>query len=375
MPTDSDFLKEATIGYIAMGREADARKMLIELRKAPLDERQSLETASLLLQVHENESAIRIFQEWRDKQSWRATLEQYDLARAYLAGGKYDKVVHETDVYTTAARIGETKPPQDLSAKVLSVRGIVYAQLNQRDLCVDAFSQAARLDSKEEEYWLNLTRELMEFGRYPEAIGAVQDGLAANPKSYALHLRMGAAYLAGGQLPEAERVFRELVNAGDPLPTGYVGLAQVLLRTGRPDEAASVLAAAEKTIGPQFLLSYFHGLALDHAGKSFEALGAFQNATKLNPKSAEAHLDLGKTELTLGHLQEAIAELQEALRLDPENAPAKRILSQAYRRAGDQQNAVKFAEASAGSPVLPAEGNLLGDLFVPGWVFPVSNIH
>jgi tetratricopeptide (TPR) repeat protein len=291
MPTDADFLKEASIGYIAIGREADARKSLAELQKSPLDEGQSLLTASLLLQVHENDAAIRIFERWRDQQLWRATLEQYDLARAYLAVATYEKVVHEADVYTNAAPLEESKPPQDLSAKVWSVRGIAYAHLDQREPCIDALRHAASLDPKQEEYWLNLTRELMEFSRYPEAIAAVQDGLAANPKSYALQLRLGAAYLAGGQLPDAERVFRDLVNAGDPLPTGYVGLAQVLLRTGRPDEAATELASAEKTLGPQFLLSYFRGLALDRAGKSAEALGAFQDAVKLNPKSAEAHLD------------------------------------------------------------------------------------
>ena len=215
--------------------------------------------------------------------------------------------------------------------------GVACAHLGQGDRSVDALRWAATLAPGEEEHWLNLTRELMELSRYSEAITAVQDGLATNPKSYALHLRLGAAQLSSGHYTEAESVFRDLVAAGDPLPTGYVGLAQVLLRTGRAAEAASELADAEQKLGPNFLLSYFRGLALDRAGKPLEALMAFQTALRLDSNNAEVHLSLGKTELLLGRVNDAIAELKETLRLSPGNLQAKRLLSQAYRRAGDRK--------------------------------------
>jgi Flp pilus assembly protein TadD len=100
-------------------------------------------------------------------------------------------------------------------------------------------------------------------------------------------------------------------------------------------------------------------------------LAAFQAAVHLNPNSAEAHLNVGKTEFSLGQVKEAIAELQEALRLDPDNHQAKRLLSQAYSRAGDAKNAAKFAEASGEAPVVPA-ADLIGDFFVPQWQVPPS---
>jgi tetratricopeptide (TPR) repeat protein len=250
--------------------------------------------------------------------------------------------------------------------------GIACAHRGQGERSVNAFRQAAILAPGEEERWLNLTRELMELNRYPDAISAAQNGLAANPKSYALHLRLGAAQLSAGHYAEAESVFRDLVVAGDPLPTGYVGLAQVLLRTGRAEEAASELADAQQKLGPNFLLSYFRGLSLDRAGKPSEALIAFQEATRLNPDNAEVHLSLGKTDLALGRVNRAIAELQEALRLNPSNVQAKRLLSQAYRRAGDTKSAEKFATASADPPPPGPEGDLLGDFFVPHWQAPPS---
>jgi Flp pilus assembly protein TadD len=89
----------------------------------------------------------------------------------------------------------------------------------------------------------------------------------------------------------------------------------------------------------------------------------------LNPNNAEAHLNVGKSQLTFGHVSEAIAELQEALRLAPANPQAKRLLSQAYRRAGDAKNAAKYAEASAEATVTINSG-LVDDFFLPPWQVP-----
>ena len=369
-PVDAGLLIQVTTGYIALGRQEDARKSLDQLMKVALTEAQSLQVASLLLSVHEKDPAISLIQKLSKGNSpAQATWAQFDLALAYFLAENYEKAVEQALVYAQAEGPAAAKPP--VQAQAWSLIGITYAHLNRGEQSVSALRQAASLSPDDEAHWLNLTRELMELNRYSEAITAVQSGLAANPKSYALHLRLGAAYLAAGRYAEAESVFRDLVSAGDPLPMGYIGLAQVLIRTGRAEEAATDLDDAEKKLGPTFLISYFRGLALDRAGKPSEALAAFQQAIHLNPNSAEAHLHFGKTEFALSHVNEAIAEFHEALRLDPGNTQAKRLLSQAYRRAGDAKNAAKFAEASTEAPGAPA-GDLLGDFFVPQWQTPLE---
>jgi Flp pilus assembly protein TadD len=363
LPADADFSIQVATGYIALGRHEDARKALDHLVTLPLDDAQSIQVTSLLLAVHQNDVAIDLIQRLNKRPSAgaRAWLK-FDLALVYLLAGNDEKALVQTHVYSDSLAQGASKSTE--SADAWSLIGIACAHLSQGERSVNAFRQAAILAPDTEEHWLNLTRELMELNRYSDAILAVQEGLSANPKSYALHLRLGAAQLSAGHYAEAESVFRDLVAAGDPLPTGYVGLAQVLLRTGRAEEAASELADAERKLEPNFLLSYFRGLALDRAGKAAEAMTAFQAAVRLDSNNAEVHLNLGKTELALGRVSDAIAELQEALRLSPGNVQAKRLLSQAYRRAGDSKSATKFAEASADAPLGP-EGDLLGDFFLP----------
>jgi tetratricopeptide (TPR) repeat protein len=332
-----------------------------------LSDAQSLHVASQFLAIHANDSAVATVQNLNQRahaseDSWPA----FDLALVYLLSGEYEKAISQAERYNNSLNHGEAKHE---SPDAWTVIGIAAAHLNQQERSVNALQHAATLGSGDEEHWLNLTLELMEMNRYANAISAVQDGLAANPKSYALHLRLGAAHLAAGHYADAEAVFKDLVSAGDPLPTGYVGLAQVLMRTGRAEEAAAELNAAEQKLGPTFLISYFQGLAFDRAGKPQPALSAFQKAVQLNPNNPEAHLSLGRTELALGRAKDAITELQETLRLDPNNQQAKRLLSKAYARAGDAKHTATLAEAPASGSEKP-EVDLLGDFFVPQLQMP-----
>src|SRR6266852_1684989 len=367
-PAEPGFLIEAAEGYLALGRQEEARKTLHQLASLPLLDAQSVRVASLLMAVHENDSAIGLLRNLSDRQAAAFSLwAQFDLALTYLLAGRYQEAADQAQHVINTLRSAGSE-----SGRIVpwwSLAGIAYARLGQGDRAIDALHRAATLTPEREEHWLNLTRELMELSRYSEAISAVQDGLAANPKSYALYLRLGAADLSAGRYAEAETVFRNLVEAGDPLPTSYVGLAQVLLRMGRAEEAASELSAAQQKLGAVFLLSYFRGLSLDRAGKRSEAIPAFQEAIRLNPNSPEAHLELGKTELAVGRVNDAIVEIEEALHLSPGNIQARRLLSQAYQRAGDAKRAAKYADTSHEAP--PAtEGDLLGDFVLPEWQVP-----
>jgi tetratricopeptide (TPR) repeat protein len=290
--------------------------------------------------------------------------QRFNLALSYLLTGQYEKSIAQARKYLAAA------PPNGsdsaTAAQAWSLIGISAAHTSETQRSVDALRKAASLQPANEERWLNLTRELMELSRFPEAVAAAEEALAALPNSYALHLRLGATQLAAGHYAEAENAFRDLVTAGDPLPTGYVGLAQVLLRTGRAEEAISLLIDARQKIGESFLVDYFLGLAFERSAKSSEALRSFQSAEKLNPGNAEIHISIGKAQLTLARTADAIAEFQLALKLSPGNVQATRLLTQASRRAGKSADASSAALTITVTPD-DQQRDLIGDFFIPQW--------
>src|SRR5258706_12760995 len=294
LPAEPGFLIQVATGYIALGRQDDGRKSLERAMSLRLSDAESVGVAALLLSIHENVSAINILRTLNNgRGAAQASWAQFDLALAHRLSGSYLEAADEALIYTKSVRATGAESAE--SAQAWSLTRIADAHLNHGEESADALRRAASFAPHGEEHWLNLTRELMELNRFPEAVTETQNGLAANPKSYALHLRLGAAYLAAGRYAESETVFRDLVGAGDPLPLGYVGLAQVLLRTGRAEDAAAELAGAEKKLGPKFLLSYFRGLALARAAKRAADLDWFRQAGQLGPKKGNARGNLGRT--------------------------------------------------------------------------------
>jgi tetratricopeptide (TPR) repeat protein len=368
-PTDADFLIQTGRGYRELGRLDDARKTAGRLLTMQLSKAQSVSAAELLISLHKNDAGIDVLRKLQPTERSRSTgWLQYDLGLAHLLSGNYaSTMTHAQQFLELQTREENSK----ISASAWSLIGIAEARLHQPGPAIDAFRHATALAPEQEEHWLNLTRVLMAENRYAEAISATEAGLAANPKSYALHLRLGAAYLGADRYAEAERTFRQLISAGDPLPTSYIGLAQVLLRTGRADDAVTELNAAEQRLGSNFLIVYFRGLALNRAGKPAQALHAFEEAVRLNSASAEAHLGLGKTEMSLGRAADAIGELEQSLRLDPANVQAERLLSQARRRAGEKQPVVQSGETT-GEVSQESQEHLVDDFFLPAWEMPPS---
>ena len=363
-PEDAHFLIELAVAYGAIGRSEDRNKTIDRLLSMQLNGVQSIAVIDLLLSVKRDAAAIKLLQSLLQHPTEDRSWARFDLARAYLVAQDYGNAAARAQEYIETSK----NAPEVVRAGAWSLLGIAEANLKNADLAVNALRHAATLQPAAEEHCLNLTRELMDLSRYDEAISVLQAALTSNPKSYALHLRLGAAYFASARYPEAEKTFGELVEANDPLPISYIGLAQVLLRTGRADNASAELTAAEKKLGPSFLLAYYRGFASKQAGKPDEAVAAFKQAIQLNPSSAEAHRDLGSTLLVLGRFADAIPELKESLRLAPNDLRTRRLLSRAYARSGDVKTARQYLDAEIDPPV-PTTG-LQGDFILPSWQYP-----
>lgn len=360
-PDDADFLLQVAAGYAQLGQREKVLKTVAKLEGMRLLPAQTVSLGSVLAAMHENERLLTLF-ERLEREHAGAYWAEFDLALAEQISG------HSREAAARAASVAAQCGCWEAS----SLAGIAEARLGQQELSISGFREAASLDPHQEERWLDLTRALMEAQGYGQAIDAAEEGLRNNPRSYLLHLRLGAAYLSGGRYRQAEDVFRDLIAHDDPLPTSTVGLAQVLLRTGRMKEAAAAVAKAQKRIGDDFLLAYFRGIALDRSGKPDEAILSFEDALRFNPHNPEALRWLGEVELETGHASAAIEQLTEALKLNPSDSQARLLLARGYRMARNPQAAAAIARELKPA-ALPTPGDDESrDFFMPPWQMPPS---
>ena len=204
-------------------------------------------------------------------------------------------------------------------------------------------------------------RALAEAGQYADAAVSLRRALAVDGPRPAILLELGRALVGAGRASEAVPHLVAAYEQGERTEVTGPLLVRALVLDGRPDEAVDRLAAMPDTVagtGVESALD-FGTLALERGapgeaarwlqlavardperaesveklGVSFflqhrvlEALPLLEQACRLAPTSASAHLNVAAVYADLRRFTEARQQAEEALRLDPGEPRARELL-------------------------------------------------
>jgi len=185
------------------------------------------------------------------------------------------------------------------------------------------------------------------------------------PATAALHNNLGLVLEADGDLPGAEKEFRQALAAAPKDRLARTNLGAILIKTGRLDAARPILEQVCSDF-PDNIPSIFnlglleqksgnleraedlyrkvldrdpgHEMArinLGHVvlrlGRTVEAETIFREELRRNPKAVNAHFGLGVAAAQQGRLEEAAAAFRKTLELDPNHKSAARNLTEVER--------------------------------------------
>ena len=103
------------------------------------------------------------------------------------------------------------------------------------------------------------------------------------------------------------------------------------------------------------------GIALQHAGKTTEAIAEYEQAERIEPNLAEVHYNLGDALAQAGKLDTAVPQLEQALRIQPDYAEAHFDLGLAFLQQGKLDEGIRHLEEAARiRPDYPEAHNDLG---------------
>ena len=125
-----------------------------------------------------------------------------------------------------------------------------------------------------------------------------------------------------GNLPEAERLYLQLLEADPALfgPRYYLGLMR--LQQGRDAEACDYFSVALKVYPNDLGLVMNYGMALRAAGRPQDALEMFERALAIRPNLPEALYNRGVALSDLERFEMAVEAYERALVLQPEMVAA-----------------------------------------------------
>lgn len=159
-------------------------------------------------------------------------------------------------------------------------------------------------------------RALGRLGQWREALADAASAVLLDPRDEDARILLGQALLAGGRYDEAISVLGEVWREAPEEPGGALRLADAMMRAGRHDATAELLAfLLDSVVMPEASRRLALGLraqnallrgqaqaALEAARAGLEELGT--DAT-LHSIAAHALIKLGRREQARGHLQEA----------------------------------------------------------------------
>ena len=144
-----------------------------------------------------------------------------------------------------------------------------------------------------------------------------------------------------GNPAEAERLFVEATENNPQYSQAFANLGLIQASQGRLPEAATTLARAVQLDANNTAALTAYGMVLERLEHSSEALAAFRKVAELQPKSPEAHLNLGSALADAHDWAPAIAQLKQAIEICGNCSAQPQLhkeLGLIYYHSGDLKN-------------------------------------
>lgn len=223
-------------------------------------------------------------------------------------------------------------------------------------------------------------RQLLESGRFSEAVSACEGLLEREPNSPDAHIMLGIAYAALGERVSAAGALRDAIELDPSQPAAYANLGIVYMEQRRMEWAAEALEEAVALGDRSWSTRYNMALSYVSIGKLTEAKSVLEGVVD-EATIAEPRLELASVLLRLGDAQGAVDQLRQlerhfstgaaheragllllkhgrfeeaahhlALVVDrhPDRVPAYLQLAEAYVRSGNQTEANETLSAMPG---------------------------
>ncbi len=233
----------------------------------------------------------------------------------------------------------------------------------EKALAVETLRKALQDKPGQPDVLLALARVHARDKKYDEALQALQDLLAANPRYVQAHVYKAEVLNLKGD-PRAEQEYQAVIESAPRNPLGYLKLGQYQAMQGRIERAAATVEEGVR-LNPQSAPLFNLLIELDlRQNKPDKAIARCQEVLRTNANDALAHYLLGKIYFAGKQYAKSESELETAIRIIPPWPEPSYLLSRLYLAQGRRDEAVKrFSAAAKQNPKSPTPYLILGQLY------------
>ena len=260
----------------------------------------------------------------------------YDLSLAYILTGR---LADARQLISTLVQQKNTAELHNLLGQVEEKDGKFVAAANE-------YETAAHMDPSESNLF-DWGSELLLHRTLDPAVEVFTKASERYPNSQRLRIGLGIAYLSRGNYDDAVKALLKAADLNPADPSCYRFLARAY--DSSPGQATEVIERFQRFAELQprnawalyyYAMSLWKGKRAQDPNLDLAQIASLlQKSVALDPKLAEAHLQLGNLYSDQGKFGDAIPEYVSAIGLNGDLADAHYRLGQAYVRTGDRERA------------------------------------
>jgi len=254
----------------------------------------------------------------------------------------------------------------DVSALLMLAK--VQEKLERTTDAISTFKRVLSLENGNVDAKVSIARLALKMNDYAtivDALSGVNSALLSEGQGIEIEYLLGRAMEGQGKKTEALEFYRKVI-ARSPNYLDTAVRVRSLEDELKPTRQARTPEVKKPSVENQFDTAMKRGRDYYKKGELGKAIEQFQLASKLNPRSDSALVELGTALFDTGRDIDAILKLTQAITINPANSRALLLLGNIYYARGDNDKAItyykKFLEIAPDSPFAPEVRTILGRL-------------
>jgi protein O-GlcNAc transferase len=219
--------------------------------------------------------------------------------------------------------------------------GLLYSLQNDPDTAISCYDSAIQIKPSDVASIINKSQLLIQLKKYDEANKSLDEAISIDPDFPEAWSNKGIALNHLGRYADALKAFDEAIKINPLYSEAYANKSNSLIKLKRHFEAISACEQSTQ-IQPNFDALLNKGIALNELKKYQSAILSFDDALKIDSRSAVAFFGKGIAFTGLDKDEHAIREFDNALLIDPNYFEA--LLAKAFTL----NKIKKFANAVSG---------------------------
>jgi tetratricopeptide (TPR) repeat protein len=325
--------------YAALGKKKELEDIVAYWQKLPepSDESALDFATTLLLNGMKSEATAVLEDQEKRLQSHARTDTTLRLANDFLALGLPDHAENNTQ------RALSQKPDCTACYQML---GQIAEHQGDSEKALSYLVKAKQLAPQDPEILFEFGRVCLERNLLDDALPALSKAVQLRPDNDAYVYALGSANVGKEQLPNALQLFQQLLKKHPQDAALMYAIGAVYYLESKFTEAESLLKRSLATQPGQIAAAYYLALTYDAMGDDERAIPTFQNLLKRNPQHAPSYVKLGGILVRQHQYEEAQRDLEQAVSLDPKSVEAHYQLGVVLRRMGKSaESETQFAES------------------------------